>query len=811
VCKKLDWCLVAEDGSACICARTESGKRCGDAGWLHRLADPFTPPPPGRNWTLDAKRYASQLDVDRKRQLCDRLRLPVDAFDVLPLLGFRNDPAKPCFTFPEMDANGTVIGINRRFSDGTKKMIRGGSRGLTLPHGWRERPGPVCVVEGPTDAAALSVAGVASVGRPSNSGGAKLLDELFTDWPADRDIHVIGENDRKPDGCWPGRDGAMSVAKQLAVTLNRPIRVALPPANAKDARDWLTADTWSETPWPDRGAELLGYFQVNAVTVAPPDGPSRGSGWNEGPDNPHRLAGGFLASLTPAGEPPRLRYWRGEFIEWERGAYSAVPDGDIRARLTQWVRNEFIRLHEGELATSTVNGSRPPRARNVTQRLIGDVGNALCGLCLIPSGVHPPTWIDGATGPDPPNVLSVANGLLDLASGRLLPPSASFFTFNAVGYGYNPDAPCPRGWEQFLLDLWPGDFESINCLQEWFGYLLTPDTRQQKLLFMVGPKRAGKGTIARVLKELIGERNFTGPTLNGLTTNFGLSPLLGKSVAVIDDARLSGRADSAVITERLLTITGEGTITVDRKNRAPVDTKLTTRFVILSNELPRLEDSSGALAGRMILLRLTQTFFGSEDPMLTTRLLTELPGILNWAVEGWRRLRERGLFMQPRSGAELMEEMEDLSSPVGAFVRERCVVEPSACVEVGDLFRGWKEWCEDHGRKEPGTEQTFGCDLRAVVPSLTHQRLWNGGKRKRLYLGIRLRGMDESDQPIPSVADGSAVRAVQGLRQRGPDSEPDLEKHAGNGKDGMGAEIAQSADCAPHRPALFPPDAQLPD
>jgi P4 family phage/plasmid primase-like protien len=758
VCKKPDWCLVAADGLACICKRIESSKQCGDAGWLHRLADPFAPPPSVKNWTNDAKRYASQLDSDRKRGLCDRLRLPAEALDTLPHLGFRDDdPAGPCFTFPESDAGGTVIGINRRFSDSTKKLIRGGNRGLTLPHGWRERPGPVCVVEGPTDAAALSAAGLACVGRPSNSGGAKLLGELLAGWPSDRDVYIIGENDKKPHGGWPGQTGALSVAKQLAETLRRPIRVAFPPGEAKDVRDWLTADAHGETPWAVRGAQLRDHFQATAEMIGPPAEQNEPVD-ADGPDNPHRLAGGFLASLTPPGEPLRLRYWRSEFVEWERGAYSAVSDDEIRARLTQWVRAEFKRVNAVERAAG---GNRPPKTRKVTFSLTADVMNALRGVCLLPASVAPPAWIDDKTGPDPPNVLSVANGLLDLASGQLLPPSASFFTFNAVGYDFDPDAPCPRTWEQFLLDLWPGDFDSIHCLQDWFGYLLTPDTRQQKLLFVLGPKRAGKGTIARVLKAVVGERNFTGPTLNGLTTNFGLSPLIGKSVAVIDDARLSNRADAAVITERLLTITGEGTITVDRKNRAPVDTKLPTRFVILSNELPRLGDSSGALAGRMILLRIIPNFYGREDPTLTERLLTELPGVLNWAVEGWRRLQERGRFKQPESGAELMEEMEDLSSPVGAFVRERCVVDSAARVEVGELFREWKAWCEEHGRKEPGTEHTFGRDLRAVVPALDSQRPWKGGeKRKRVYVGIRLRGVDEPDADPPSAG---AVRAVRGL------------------------------------------------
>ena len=76
------------------------------------------------------------------------------------------------------------------------------------------------------------------------------------------------------------------------------------------------------------------------------------------------------------------------------------------------------------------------------------------------------------------------------------------------------------------------------------------------------------------------------PTLSGLGTNFGLWPLLGKTVAMVQDARLSGRTDSAAVAERLLSISGEDALTVDRKNLSPVTTRLTARFMLLTNELP---------------------------------------------------------------------------------------------------------------------------------------------------------------------------------------------------------------------------------
>ena len=275
-------------------------------------------------------------------------------------------------------------------------------------------------------------------------------------------------------------------------------------------------------------------------------------------------------------------------------------------------------------------------------------------------------------------------------------------------------------------------------MQEWFGYCLTNDTRQQKILMIVGPKRSGKGTIARVQREVIGPANCCGPTLAGMGTNFGLWPLLGTSLAIISDARLSGRTDSQIVVERLLSISGEDALTIDRKNLEPVTCKLPTRMMILSNELPRLGDSSGALAGRMILLRLRESFYGREDHGLTDRLLKELPGILNWAITGWIRLRQRGRFVQPESAAELLGELHDISSPIGEFIRECCILGSVYHVARSDLFGRYKEWCEAKGRSHPEDETGFGRNLRAAIPSLGDSQHRIDGHPVRFYEGIGL-------------------------------------------------------------------------
>jgi putative DNA primase/helicase len=331
----------------------------------------------------------------------------------------------------------------------------------------------------------------------------------------------------------------------------------------------------------------------------------------------------------------------------------------------------------------------------------------------------------------------MGNGLLHLSTRSLAGHTPAFWTHHSLPFDFDPAAPVPELWLTFLHELWDGDDDSIATLAEVFGYVLAGDTTQQKMFLLVGPKRSGKGTIGRVLTGLLGRHNVAAPTLAGLATNFGLSPLIDKPLALISDARLSGRTDSSIVVERLLSISGEDSITIDRKYREPWTGRLPARFVILTNELPRLSDSSGALASRFVALVLTRSFYGQENPLLTDELLTEAPGIFNWALDGLDRLVGRGYFVQPASARESIDALADLASPVAAFVHDRCHIGPAATVFVDDLFAAWKLWCDEQGNERIGTKASFGVELRSAVPKLGKRRLREDDRRAS-YIGIGL-------------------------------------------------------------------------
>jgi putative DNA primase/helicase len=366
--------------------------------------------------------------------------------------------------------------------------------------------------------------------------------------------------------------------------------------------------------------------------------------------------------------------------------------------------------------------------------------DALRALCHVPTSTVQPCWLGADPGIDPFDVLACRNGHLHIPTRELRAPTPTFFTTNGLDFDYEPDAGEPERWLRFLDDLWPDDSESIATLQEMIGYLLTPDTRFQKILMMVGPARSGKGTIGRVIRHLLGDRNVCGPTLGNLGEPFGLATLIAKSVAIIADARISGRTDTAAVTEQLLSISGEDTRSIPRKYLPDWTGKLPTRFMLLTNELPRIEDASGALASRFVILALHDSFLGREDHTLLDRLVPELPAILNWALTGRDRLYSRGRFLQPSTATNLIQQFEDLGSPIRAFIRERCDVGQGHEVMAQRLFEVWKGWCHENGRDKPGTIQTFGRNLRAASPWLGETFPRELGRRVRYYQGLRIGG-----------------------------------------------------------------------
>lgn len=485
--------------------------------------------------------------------------------------------------------------------------------------------------------------------------------------------------------------------------------------------------------------ERLKQAAPRAQATAPTTDP-----WGEAPDlsdvplilpgsEPLTIARVFVAANGCIGNLRTLQHWGSDFYRYDPAAgYRRLIDENLRAEVWRFLDRKLIQADD----------ETKPYFPNT--RRVNEVLDAMAAVCQVEVPAMPAWLRRDKAAPEPRNIIAFPNGLLDVAAylrgdDCLLPPTPLWFSANVMPYAFDPNAGEPHDFLGFLDSIWPDDPEPIMALQQMLGYMMTQETDQQKIFLIVGPKRSGKGTIARVVTSIIGPDNVCAPTLAGLSTNFGLWPLIGKQAAIISDARLSGRTDQAIVTERLLSISGEDSVTIDRKNMAPLTTRLYDRFLILTNELPRLTDSSGALPSRFIVWTMEKSFYGQEDLGLSDRLNAERQAICLWALEGLRSLRTSGRFIQPSAALDAISEMEDLASPVGAFLRERCIIEPGRRISCERLYTAWRDWCQKQGRDHPGNIQWFGRDLRAAVPAIVAKaRRVPGDGYERVYEGVDL-------------------------------------------------------------------------
>jgi putative DNA primase/helicase len=342
------------------------------------------------------------------------------------------------------------------------------------------------------------------------------------------------------------------------------------------------------------------------------------------PNKPYEAAAIFTEQKHYTAAMERTLYWwRNTWMIWRGSYWQELTRASLRAQLYHFT------------ATATyVNAKGEQSAWAPTEKKISDLVGALASLCELSDSIDAPCWLDSRkTG----TVIAAANGLLDIASRQLYPHTPQFFNLHAVPFAYDAAALEPKHWFAFLDSVWPPPPDTTqphpaqNLLQEWFGYVLSGRTDFQKMLMLHGPTRGGRGTIGRVLTGLLGKDNVAGLRLDDLGEDFGMAHLIGKPLAIVGDERFSGRRMSEVVAA-LLMITGEDVIPVNRKRRDRSNGRLPTRIMLCSNELQKLSDASATIIGRLLVLRMTESWLGREDMGLLDRLLGELPGVLNWGA-----------------------------------------------------------------------------------------------------------------------------------------------------------------------------------
>ena len=311
-----------------------------------------------------------------------------------------------------------------------------------------------------------------------------------------------------------------------------------------------------------------------------------------------------------------------------------------------------------------------------------------------------------------PLQLCVGNGVIDLQTGKLMPPMPSMHHSKMAGVEYEAGATCPR-FMQFLADIFPDDEELVAYVQKVAGYLLTGSTKEQCLFMLLGGGANGKSTLVNLLTDLLGDyaANTAASTLMASNSNqYGddLIRLAGARLITSSETEHGQRFAEA----KIKSFTGGDKVTGRPLYGSWVEFVPVGKIVLTTNNRPEIRGSDDGIWRRIREVPFNRQFKEAEqDRELMTALRQELPGILNWAIEGCLLWQAEGLNAPASVAASITAYRSEMDTVAG-FIEDECHQDPSLRSSLASLYEQYASWCKAQD-KHPRTKVQFGTALKS--------------------------------------------------------------------------------------------------
>lgn len=336
-----------------------------------------------------------------------------------------------------------------------------------------------------------------------------------------------------------------------------------------------------------------------------------------------------------------------------------------------------------------------------------------------------------------PYLVNVRNGLLDIRDMSFKEHTPSYLSTVQLNVEYNPQVDCPQ-FKKFLNEVL--DCKLIPLVQEIVGYLLTTNTASQKAFVFWGPARTGKSTLLWVVEYLLlGKKNVSNIPWQEIGDKFKTAELLGKLANVFSDLPSKSIDDTGIFK----VVTGEDYLMAEKKNKNPFKFKPFARLVFSCNELPRnYVDRTEGFYRRLIIVPFNRQIEKSKiDKALKYKFQREKEGILNWALEGLKRLYENNFeFSENELTDGVKKEYKRENNNVISFVEECCELDSLFSCSRIELYEAYKEFCVEAGLKAL-SQIKFNKELEGnfnITRSRSGKlRSWNGVRIKLDDLIIR--------------------------------------------------------------------------
>lgn len=306
-------------------------------------------------------------------------------------------------------------------------------------------------------------------------------------------------------------------------------------------------------------------------------------------------------------------------------------------------------------------------------------------------------------------LLPVANGTLDLRTGELHAHRREHYCTRLAPVYFDSTATCPT-WLSFVERVLPDD-DVRAFVQRLSGYSLTGSTVEQVLSFLYGSGRNGKSVFLETLSAILGEYH-TPTRIETLSSSRGggipndVAALAGARLVSVSETPEGSRLNESLIKD----LSGGDTITARFLRREFFQFRPQFKLWIRGNHKPRISGTDDGIWRRVVLVPFTvQIPPGDVDRDLPNKLMDELPGILNWALDGCLEWQRNGLN-PPSAVTDAVNEYRSEMDVLGEFIRDRCVTSPNAKAPASDLYREYKRWCDDSGQ-QPLSNMRFGVAL----------------------------------------------------------------------------------------------------
>ncbi len=311
------------------------------------------------------------------------------------------------------------------------------------------------------------------------------------------------------------------------------------------------------------------------------------------------------------------------------------------------------------------------------------------------------------------NLICVENGVLDLEKMELMPHNPEYRFMSKIPVFYKKGVKCSK-----IIDFLSKVIveEDELAIQEWFGFMLYREYFVKKAVILRGPRDTGKTSFLNLVLKFIGEKNVSNKSMQKLAEGkWQVAKLYNKHANVADDLNSEDIYNMGIFKQ----LTGRSSIDGEYKFGDSFEFINWAKLMNGCNKIPKIkgDEDDEAFWDRWMIFDFDNVFDKKDkntNPDIINRITTqkEMSGLLNWAIEGLKRLQKKKYFSYRRDWEENRRIMQGEASSVAKFSSECLIGDIESWISNYEFYEVYKEYCRLNSITNIESDQKFAKDIR---------------------------------------------------------------------------------------------------